>query len=514
MTTEIFTPVDAAWLHMDQPSNLAMIAGVMMFDTPLDFERLRGLIESRLLIYDRFRQRVKEPLLGLGLPRWETDPAFDMDYHLQRMTLAAPGDEAALQQLAGRLMSVPLDRRHPLWQFHLVDGYGSGSAVIARLHHCIADGLALVQVLLSMTDASPDSAPLAEAAAPPPAASPLENLFAPVNRVVETTVTTAESVLQAGLLTLAHPSRLVDAAKLGALGVLAASKLLLINPDRPTLFKGKCGVSKRAVWSQPIPLADIKALAHSLHGTVNDVLLAAVTGALRRYLEAKDQPVAGLNIRAMVPVSIRPPDRLNQLGNQFGLVILSLPVGARDPVQRLLVLKQRMDDIKGTPEALVAFGLLGGMGVTPAQVEDLLVRFFAAKVSAVMTNVPGPRETIYLAGQPLKRIMFWVPQPGNLSLGVSIISYAGEVVVGVATDEGLVPDPDQIIAAFDDEVAHLKAWVTPGDLPQRAAPSKHPAAVKAVETRACHGYTRSGQPCKNRALPHSDYCRVHQPPEA
>lgn len=511
MKTEFFSPVDAAWLHMDKPSNLAMIAGVMMFETPVEFERLRGLIEERLLIYERFRQRVKEPLLGLGLPQWETVPRLDMGYHLKRVTLAAPGDEAALQALAGELMSLPLDRRHPLWQFHFVDGYGAGTAVIARLHHCIADGLALVQVLLSMTDTSPEPVKPTTQAAAHHSASPLENLFAPVNRLVATTVTTAESLLQAGLLTLANPRRLIDAAKIGALGALAASKLLLLNPDRQTLFKGQCGVTKRAVWSKPIQLAEVKTLAHALHGTVNDVLLAAVTGALRRYLESKDQSVAGLNIRAMVPVNLRPPDRFNQLGNQFGLVILSLPVGARDPVQRIIVLKKRMDDIKDTPEALVAFGLLGGMGVTPAQIEDVLVKFFASKVSAVMTNVPGPRETIYLAGEPLKRIMFWVPQPGNLSLGVSIISYAGEVIVGVATDAGLIPDPDQIIAAFDDEIAHLKAWITPGEMPQRAARSKHPAEVKAVEVRRCHGHTRTSQPCKNRALPNSDYCRLHQP---
>jgi WS/DGAT/MGAT family acyltransferase len=285
MKTEFFSPVDAAWLHMDKPSNLAMIAGVMMFETPVEFERLRDLIEERLLIYERFRQRVKEPLLGLGLPQWETVPRLDMGYHLKRVTLAAPGDEAALQALAGELMSLPLDRRHPLWQFHFVDGYGAGTAVIARLHHCIADGLALVQVLLSMTDTSPEPVKPTTQAAAHHAASPLENLFAPVNRLVATTVTTAESLLQAGLLTPANPRRLIDAAKIGALGALAASKLMLLNPDRQTLFKGQCGVTKRAVWSKPIKLAEVKTLAHALHGTVNDVLLAAVTGALRRYLD-------------------------------------------------------------------------------------------------------------------------------------------------------------------------------------------------------------------------------------
>ena len=495
MKNETFTPVDAAWLHMDKPTNLAVIVGVMMFDAPLDYERFRATVTERLLIYDRFKQRVKEPLLGLGLPVWEADPQFDLDYHIQRVTLPEPGDEAALQHLAGQLMSVPLDRRRPLWQFTFVDQYGAGTAIIGRLHHCIADGLALVQVLLSMTDATPDAE--WQAPAPEPVDDSLMHLIEPTVKAINNTLATAGALLHEGIQLVAHPSRVVDALNLGSLGALALSKLLLLQPDRRTRFKGRCGVDKRAVWSAPMPLGVVKDVAHALHATLNDVLLAAVTGALRRYLEEQNETTDNLNIRAMVPVSVRPSDKLNELGNQFGLVVLSLPVGVREPIRRLSVLKDRMDQIKDTPEALVAFGLLGGMGVSPAQIEDALLKFFAAKVSAVMTNVPGPRAPIFLTGVPLKRIMFWVPTPGNLSLGVSIISYAGEVMVGIATDAGLVPNPERIVAAFDDEFAYLQAW---------AAQPVNPAAQVGV----CQATTRAGLPCKNRALANSRYCRVHQ----
>ncbi|MBI5564147.1 MAG: wax ester/triacylglycerol synthase family O-acyltransferase, partial [Chloroflexi bacterium] len=386
MKSELFSPVDAAWLHMDKPTNLAVIVGVMMFDAPLDYERFRAVVAERLLIHDRFKQRVKEPLLGLGLPMWEVDPHFDLDYHVQRDTLAAPGDEAALQQLAGQLMGAPLDRRRPLWQFIFVDHYGAGTAIIGRLHHCIADGLALVQVLLSMTDATPDAEWHGPESAP--VDDSLKHLFEPAVKAVNVTLALAGSLLHEGLQTVAHPSRLIDTLNLGSLGAIALSKLLLLKPDQPTLFRGQCGVDKRAVWSRPMPLGVVKDVAHALHATLNDVLLAAVTGALRRYLDEQGEVAANLNIRAMVPVSVRPPDKLDTLGNQFGLVILSLPVGLREPIRRLSVLKERMDQIKDTPEALVAFGLLGGMGVSPAQIEDVLLKFFAAKVSAVMTNVP------------------------------------------------------------------------------------------------------------------------------
>ncbi|HZY41500.1 MAG TPA: wax ester/triacylglycerol synthase family O-acyltransferase [Anaerolineae bacterium] len=498
MKNEQFSPVDAAWLHMDKPTNLAVIVGVMMFDAPLDFERFRAVVTERLLIYDRFKQRVREPLLGLGLPTWEVDPQFDLDYHVPRVTLAAPGDEAALQQLAGEMMSEPLDRHHPLWQFIFVDHYGTGSAIIGRLHHCIADGLALVQVLLSMTDPTPDADWHAPESKPVDAS--IRNFLRPAVKAVNATLATAGSLLHEGLLTVAHPSRVIDAINVGALGAMALSKLLLLKPDQPTLFRGQCGVTKRAVWSKPMPLGAVKDVAHALNATLNDVLLAAVAGALRRYLEERGEVATNLNMRAMVPVSVRPSDKLNQLGNQFGLVILSLPVGLREPLRRLGVLKERMDQIKDTPEALVAFGLLGGMGVSPTQIEDVLLKFFAAKVSAVMTNVPGPRTPIYLTGVPMNRIMSWVPTPGNLSLGVSIISYAGEVMVGIATDAGLAPDPDRIVDAFNDEFAYLQTWAA--------------QSVTAVEPVAamhnCHALTKSGKPCKNRVLPNSQFCRVHQ----
>ena len=510
MTTEPFSAVDAAWLHMDKPTNMALIVGVMMFDTPIDFKRFKAIVEERLLIHDRFRQRVKEPRLHIGLPWWEFDPEFDLDYHVQRLKLPRPGDEVMLQKLAGVLMSIPLDPRRPLWQFHFVDGYGKGCAIIPRLHHCIGDGLALVQVLLSMTDTAPD----AERHAPraPSLVNDLQpwgNILQPVTGVVSRTVGAAESLAHEGLVTIAHPTRLVDAAKIGVLGVLAASKLLLLGEDRQTVFRGQCGIEKRAMWSTPMSLDDVMLVARAMDATVNDVLLAAVTGALRRYLEARGQSVSGLNIRTMVPVSIRAADDFDKLGNQFGLVILSLPIGVRDPIRRIVILKQRMDDIKGTPEAFVAFGILGTMGLTPVQIEDIIVKIFGAKVSAVMTNVPGPREPIYLAGQQLKRIMFWVPQLANLSLGVSILSYAGEVMVGVATDAGLVPDPEHIITAFDDEFASMQDWVKVHRSKLRTAKRLKPAPIAAEKDR-CHATTKSGQLCRNRALPGSTVCKVHQ----
>lgn len=509
--SEPFTSVDAAWLHMDQPANLAMITGVLMFDAPLDFARLKATYQHRLLpAFPRFRQRVREPRLSLGLPRWELDPNFALDHHLGQLDLAAPGDDASLQALAGELMARPLDRAHPLWHITLVRGYGAGSALICRLHHCIADGLALVQVLLSLTDTAPDAAwpkPPAEAGRRPPRGL-VQRLVARTTETVDQTLTTAEHWLHDGTLALQGALHPAEQLAVGGLYALALGKLTLLGPDQRTLLRGRCEIPKRAAWSRPVPLAVVKAIGQSLDGTINDVLLAAAVGGLRRYLERNDQVVDRLNLRALVPVNLRPSDELARLSNRFGLVLLSLPVGVREPLRRIRVLKKRMDAIKDSPEAVVAFGILGAMGLTPAQVEDLIVKFFAAKASAVMTNVPGPREVLYFAGQPLKGLMFWVPQPGNLALGLSILSYAGAVRIGVATDAGLVPDPETIVAGFEAELDALRRTVRPA---RAAPPPTHPAQAPRAKGR-CQAQTRSGQRCRNQARPGSKVCHAHRGP--
>ncbi|MBL8057733.1 MAG: wax ester/triacylglycerol synthase family O-acyltransferase [Anaerolineales bacterium] len=501
--SEPLTSVDAAWLHMDKPDSLATITSVVLFDQSLDFERVWDTFAYRLLpFFRRFRQRIREPRLGLGLPRWELDPEFDLARHIEPLSLPAPRDEAALQAAASHLLSQPLDRRWPLWHVAVVERYRGGGALITRLHHCLGDGLALVHVLLSMADDAPDAPwPAAPAPAERDRRPWLARLTARAAGTAEHALNTAEHWLKDGWDALNHPLRPADQLALGGAYALALSKLTLASPDRKTVFRGKLGRAKRLAWSRPIALDAVKAAGHALDGTVNDVLLAAVAGGLRRYLEQRDQPVAGLNLRAMVPVNLRRPgERLDGLGNRFGLILLALPVGVRDPARRVRVLKGRMDAIKSSPEALVAFRILGAMGLTPTQVEDLILRFFAAKATAVMTNVPGPRETLYFAGRPIRRMLVWAPHPGQLGLGVSILSYAGQVTVGIDADAGLVPDPAQLVAAFEDEFAALIKAV-PG--PRR--PPRTRAAGR------CQAKTQAGAPCRNSAAAGSRFCRRHSP---
>ena len=442
---ETMSNVDTAWLQMDRPVNMMMIASFMAFDGPVNFERVVTTVERRLLTFDRFRQKVIPPRIPFGNYTWELDPQFDIRAHVHRIALPAPGDKKALQNLMSDIISTPLDRSRPLWQFHVVEGYQDGWVLAGRLHHAIADGIALMRVLLSLTDFSADAPlPEAEDATSRPSGKRrgiISTLTSPATSLARTTLNVADVVLHQSLETFRRPGRVIDLAKVTADNAATLAKMTLRSPDPMTLFKGELGISKRTAWSDALPLADVKVVSRGLRGTVNDVLLAAVAGALRRYLQDHGQPVDGVNIRALVPVNLRPLDSPLELGNRFGLIFPTLPVGAADLHERFLEMRRHMNEIKNSPEAVVAYGVLYALGMTPLDIESVFLDFFGSKSSAVMTNVPGPQIQLYLAGSPMREIMAWVPQSAGLGMGVSIISYNGGVMIGVTTDAGLVPDP-------------------------------------------------------------------------
>jgi WS/DGAT/MGAT family acyltransferase len=461
---ETMSNVDTAWLQMDRPTTLMMIASFMTFDEPLDFDRLVKTVEQRLFPFERFKQRVVPPRVPFGNYSWELDPHFDIRAHVHRVALPAPGDKKALQAFMSDLISTPLDRSRPLWQFHLVEGYGKGSVLAGRLHHSIADGIALMRVLLSMTDLSPN-APLsqAETSDDQPArkqrgliSSVTSTVTGPATAIAHTTRSAADVILKQSLETFRHPGRLIDLAKVSADSATTLAKMTLRSPDPQTIFKGDLGITKVTAWSDQMPLAEVKAVGRALGGTVNDVLMTLVAGALRRYMQDRDKNVDGLNVRASVPVNLRAIDAPLELGNRFGLIFPTLPIGAADIHERFIETRRYMNEIKSSPEAVVAYGVLYALGMTPMDIESVFLDFFGAKSSMVLTNVPGPQIQLYMAGSPIREIMAWVPQSGGLGMGISLISYNGSVMIGVATDEGLVPDPGRIIGDLAIEFEALK----------------------------------------------------------
>jgi diacylglycerol O-acyltransferase len=451
--------VDAALLQLDDPTNPMMITGVMVLDSPIDYQRLKATLEVRLLGMARFRQRLAWSRWGTGRPHWQDDPGFDLDYHLQRARLgtSVSSDQVAMQQAVSLLASTPLDFSRPLWQFHLIENYGEGCAIVGRFHHAIADGVALVHVLLSLTDSDPDAPwPALPPAGPDQQESNRQGMLLQSARSRLDSTIQAVDTMRKGVGLLRHPSLLLDLGRLGGNALADLGRFLLLKPDPDTALRGELGGNKRVAWSAGVPLENIKAIQHALGGTVNDVLLTVVTGALRRYLEEQGEPVDSLSVRVTIPVNMRSSGREAELGNRVGAIFVSLPVSIADPVCRLGEIVRHVNVHKGSWEAPVFFGALSALGRAPAQITNKLVNTFGTRASVVMTNVMGPKEQLYLAGSPLAALMAWVPTTGSMGVGISVLSYAGEVRLGILTDEGLAPDPETIIAGFHAEFEALQ----------------------------------------------------------
>ncbi|QJR15185.1 WS/DGAT/MGAT family O-acyltransferase [Usitatibacter palustris] len=466
MAREKISGVDTAWLRMEHPTNLMMIVGVMMFDGALNLKKVRRIIEARFLAYRRFRQRAVQDSSGAW---WEDDTDFDIDSHVHRIALPGKADKAELEALVSDLASTPLDFTKPLWQFHLVDNYaGGGSALILRIHHCYADGIALIQVMLSMTHTDARGS-LAMPAADIETTSSggetefWEQILKPVTGALENAGQIGKGLLEQGRAIAANPQMATDAmqeaSRKGVDFIGEVAKLALMGRDSPTRFKGPLTARKRCAWADPLPLEEVKIVGRALGCSINDVLLAMAAGALRDYLEEHGDPVEGVEIRALVPVNLRPPGQGHSLGNHFGLVFLDLPLGMDHPLERLYEVRRRMRALKGSYQPAIALGLLTAVGHGPRILQEQVVQLLGQNASAVMTNVPGPQHPLYFAGGRIAEQNFWVPQSGGIGMGVSILSYNGRIQFGVITDEGLVPDPNEIVARFAGEFDKLM-WLT------------------------------------------------------
>lgn len=431
-THESMSHADAAWLRMDSPTNLMVINSLLFFEETPDWDRLRANHVDRIVErFPRFRQ-IARPGGPLNGARWEDDPQFDAEDHFHRIALPAPHDATALRALVADLTAAPLDHGRPLWDIYLIEDYGSGAVLMTRVHHAIADGIALARVMLSATD---DGDP-----GPGIAGADHEHHSA------------LATVLRTGLSAAEHPRR-TAARGLSDLGTLA--KLLLPGSEASDLLKGEGHVGHRVAWSKPVDLWRIRHTARAYRVTVNDVLMAALAGALReRILDADAEPE---RLHALVPLNLRPLDEPipADLGNRFGLVLADLPVDVENQIDRLWEVNRRMDALKRSDEGAISYGILDAMGRAPTEVEARLIRYFTAKASMVVTNVRGPERSISLCGTPVTGVLVWAPCSGDMRMTVSIFSYAGKVTVGFLTDAGVVPDPQPLADAFRAELLAL-----------------------------------------------------------
>jgi diacylglycerol O-acyltransferase / wax synthase len=464
MSGERMTKVDTAWLRMDSSSNLMMIVGVWVLKPGVSYDALCERVENTLLKFRRFKQRVVEDSAGAT---WVDDKSFDISKHIvvgKLHRVAKVHEQIALQDRVAELAMKPLDPRRPLWQMHLIEGYDGGCALIVRIHHCIADGIALIAVSMSMVDGGP----------PPPqrkakvekrtglegaedwiAGTLIKSLTQLAVKTLGKTGDNVASTLEMLTDPMQGMNNTVNMAKIAYQLASDAAALVLMPDDSPTRLKGTPGTTKKVAWCQPIPLDEVKAVGKALNCSLNDVLLSCVAGAIGEYLRAMGDSTIDQEIRAMVPVNLRPLEQAHKLGNNFGLAPLVLPIGVENPIERVYEVRRRMGALKGSMQPLLAFGMLALAGTLIKPAQEAMLNLFSKKTTAVMTNVPGPKEKLKFCGSALEQSLFWVPQSGSVGLGVSILSYGGGVQFGIISDATLCPDPQKIIDEFEPEFAKL-----------------------------------------------------------
>lgn len=484
-------PEDLTWLLMDRPHNLMHVNGLVGFDELPDFEVVVDLIMGRMV--RRYRTLSQVPVQRDGAWFWEDDVDFDIRRHVRRVVLE-DGSKEALRAHVSREFSRPFDHARPLWEMQLVSGppdAGHGGYVYGRFHHGLGDGIRLVQLMVGVCDPVDGALPRTAGAGTGEHAHPLERVAQAVEHSVAGTVdyvgqagrvaTRAGRTLLfttnplqlahhvAGALTVVrHPVRLMDALT----GIASLdneltnswrelARMLLSDGSDAAAWSGTPGVKKSVAWIEGVPLDVLKQAAREHGGTLNDVLIGAVSLALTDYLSGRGvEHVQELSW--MMPVSLQPIDSTlpPRLGNHFVVVMLAMPLGIRDPRALVREVHERTSRLKHSAEPLVAFGFQRAIAETPATIARRLTDFFSGKTIGQLSNVPGPRVPLSMAGAGVRSILGWVPTTGEQPLGICLFSYDGTVNVGVATDARMIPDPLHLVELIEQ---HLTGLAPPVD---------------------------------------------------
>ena len=476
MANDRLTGLDASFLHLEDGSSHMHVAGVMTFEGPMpDYGDVVEGIRRRLHLVPRYRQKLAFVPFGQGRPRWVDDPHFNLEYHVRLTALPEPGSEEQLKRLAGRVFSQPLDRDKPLWEIWLVEGLDGGDrfAICSKTHHALVDGISGVDIISVLFDTKPDPD-----LPPPPEEDGKRWLPQPppsrpqllAEALVERATVPGE--LARGMRALFRAPRRVARAGLHSLVGLGAMAWAGLSPAPPTPYNTAIGPHRRFTWVR-MQLTDVKAIKNAFGGTVNDVMLAIVAGALGRHLRRRGVRTDGMQLKAMVPVSVRAEDARGALGNQVAAMMAPLPVGAADPLVRFELIHRAMDDIKRSGQAVGAQVLTDLTGFAPPNIMAQASRRVVGQrwFNLVVTNVPGPQFSLYLLGREVRETFPMVPLAPNQALGVAIMSYNGQIFFGLVGDYDVMHDLDELATDFEASLAELAeaAGVEPSAPPERPA---------------------------------------------
>ena len=456
------TAVDASFIAQEGPSAHMHIGAVMIFDGPAPgYEELADHVRGRLHLVPRFRQKLAFPPVETGRPLWVDDPSFNLEYHVRDTALPAPGSEAQLRALAARIHSQALDRSKPLWEMWLVQGLdGDRFALITKTHHALVDGVAGVDLATVLFDSAPIPSDVAHPDAPwapRPTPSRIELAARGVRGLLGLPLEAGARALDAAT----HPTEALHETR-EALEGLGEVVWAALNRAPPTPLNVEIGPHRRLVWVRQ-ELAHFKRVKQVLGGTVNDVVLAVVAGALQKWLRSRGVRTEGLELRALVPVSIRARDEHHQLGNRLAAMRAPLPVYVEDPIARLRVVRRAMDGLKESKQAVGAEVLAGMQALAPPTIlaQASRLNFSTRLFNLLVTNVPGPQFPLYVLGRRLEDLFPVAFLPKRHALAVAIMSYDGGMDFGLLGDYDAMPDLEQLgdmfVASLDELLAAAAA---------------------------------------------------------
>jgi diacylglycerol O-acyltransferase / wax synthase len=449
------TAIDASFLHQEKEASHMHVGALVIFEgPPPTHEEFSAHIQSRLRLVPRYRQKLAIPRFEMGRPFWVDDPSFNIDYHVRHTALPKPGSDDQLRQLAGRIFSQRLDRSKPLWEVWLIQGFEGGKfAVISKTHHALVDGVSGVDIATVLFDLQPvpPEAPEEDDWVPEPPPSDADMVAEGIKGLVRTPIGLAGRALGA----IGSPGRSLEQAREAAEGI-GEVVWAGMNPAPDVPLNVPIGPHRRVRWVQS-RLSDFKEIKNALGGTVNDAVLAVVAGALGRWLRTRGVRTEGLELRALVPVSIRGQDERGALGNRIAAMRGPLPVYVEDPVERLRQVQESMGNLKQSKQALGAEVIAGLTDFAPptllAQASRL--NFSTRLFNLIVTNVPGPQFPLYLLGREMLEIVPIAFLPENHALAIAIMSYNGKVDFGLLADYDAMADLEEFGVMLEDSLAEL-----------------------------------------------------------
>ena len=447
--------LDELFLHLEGPDTHMHVGGVAIFEgPPPDYEDVKDMIQRRLQMVPRFRQKLATVPLGLSRPVWVDDTHFNLEYHVRHTALPPPGDERKLMRLAARIMSQQLDRSKPLWEMWIAEGLADDRfALISKTHHCLVDGVSGADIMSVLLDVGPEPQQVEQERwrpAPEPTTDQLfiDALKERITSPIELLRTAQSTVLDPGTL----PNRLVESIK--ALGSFVGGSF----SAPPSTLNRSIGPHRR-FETVLVELDDIKLIKNKLGGTVNDVVVSVVTGGLRRLLRGRGERVDEIELRAMIPVSVRADSDRGALGNQVASMWAALPVNEGDAAKRLAIVSETMRDLKDSGQAVGAKVLTTLGEYAPptiiAQASRLVARQRAFNL--VITNVPGPQIPLYSLGREMREVYPVLPLADNTTLGVALLSYNGKIGFGLLGDYDTAPDLEVLAEGIEKSVSELLA---------------------------------------------------------